>query len=100
MKLIKKQMQDPYTNSLLKVTVGRLKIRRFSVLLALVFATTCVIGSSLVFAGRVQNSRPRRSAAMVQQPKPTPTPVPRTSQTVNQQPATPTQSATPPPTQR
>ena len=102
MKLIKTQMRSPHTASPRKVTMGRLKIRRFTVMLAFVFATTCVIGSSLVFAGRVQNSRPR-NAATAQQPKPAPTPVPRTTQTpVNQRPAnsTSTQNATPPPTQR
>ena len=105
MKLIKYQMRGPNTGSPREVPVGRLKIRRFMVVLTFVIAATCVIGSSLVFAGRVQNSRPRRSAAMAQQakPAPTPTPVPRTTQTpVNQRPSnsTPTQSATPPPTQR
>lgn len=104
MKLIKSQMRGPHTGSPREVLVGRLKKRRFLMVLAFVFATTCVIGSSLVFAGRVQNSRPR-SAATAQQPKPsaTPTPVPRTTQTpVNQRPAnsTPKQSPTPPPTQR
>ena len=105
MKLIEWQMRGPNTGSPRDVQVGRLRIRRFMMVLAFVLATTCVIGSSLVFAGRAQNSRPRRSAAMAPQskPTPTPTPVPRTTQTpVNQRPANsgPTQTATPPPTQR
>ncbi|MEP6913415.1 MAG: VWA domain-containing protein [bacterium] len=103
MKLITWQMQEPNTDSPREVRVGILKIQRLMVMIALVFAITSVIGSSLVFAGRVQNSRPRRSTAMAPQAKPSPTPVPRTPQTpVNQRPAnsSPTQSATPPPTQR
>jgi Ca-activated chloride channel family protein len=102
MKPIKCQMQDPHTGSPREVLVGRLKIHRLMVMVAFIFAITSVIGSSLAFAGRVQNSRPRRSTAMAPQAKPTPTPVPRTTQTpVNQRSnSTPTQNATPPPTQR
>ncbi|MDQ2922282.1 MAG: VWA domain-containing protein [Acidobacteriota bacterium] len=102
MKLINSQMRGPHTGRPREVLVGSLKKRRFIGLVAFVFATTCVIGSSLVFAGRVQNSRPR-SAATAQQPKPTPTPVPRSTQTpVTQRPATSTatHSPTPPPTQK
>jgi Ca-activated chloride channel family protein len=69
------------------------------VLLAFAFAATCVIGSSIVFASRVQNSRPR-STTTSQQPKPTPTPaaINRPTQTpAMQRPAAsaPTQSPTP-----
>jgi Ca-activated chloride channel family protein len=104
MKLINGQLRGPHTSKPHEVLVSRLKKRRFIVVLAFVFATVCLIGSSLVFAGRVQNSRPR-NAATAQQPRPsaTPTPVPRTTQTpVSQRPAnsTPIQSPTPPPAQR
>ena len=105
MKLSKYQMKSPHAESQREVLVGKLKIQRLMVMIAFVFAITSMIGASLVFAGRVQNSRPRRSAAIAQQPKPapTPTPVQRTTQTpVTQRPAnsTATQSATPRPTQR
>jgi Ca-activated chloride channel family protein len=100
MKLIKSQIRGLHTGSPLEVVVGKLKKRRFTVMLAFVFATICMVGSSLVFAVRVQNSRPRSAAT---QPKPTPTPVPRKTQTpVTQRPATstPAKSPTPAPTQK
>ncbi len=75
-----------------------LRNRRFTVALALIFALTALIGSSLVSAARNQNSRPRRSAAMAARATPTPTPVPRTTQTVSR-PAT-TSTPTPTPTPR
>jgi Ca-activated chloride channel family protein len=82
-----------------------LRKRRFAVALALIFALTALIGSSLVSAARSQDSRPRRSAAMAPRATPTPTPVPRTTQTVSR-PATtsgtpfPTPTPTPRPTPR
>src|SRR6266550_991289 len=102
MKLSKYQMESPHADSPREVLVGKLKIQRLMVMIAFVFAITSVIGSSLVFAGRVQNSRPRRSTAMAPQAKPTPTPVPRTTQAPANQRAnsTPTQSTTPSPTQK
>jgi Ca-activated chloride channel family protein len=72
-----------------------LRKERFAWLLALAFLSTAVIGSSFVSAARTQDSRPRRSSAIA--PQTTPTPVPRTNQTVSR-PATTT--ATPTPTQR
>jgi Ca-activated chloride channel homolog len=84
-----------------EVLVGKLKKQRFMIVLAFVFAITCVVGSSLVFAGRSQNSRPR-NAVTVQQPKPTPTatPVPRSTPPPVTPASTPIRSATPPPTQK
>lgn len=85
----------------IKDFMNRLKERRLLVALALAFATTSVIGSSLVSAVRTQD-RPRRSAAVA--PQPTPTPVPRTTQPAVSRPAVqatqtppPKSSATPPP---
>ena len=75
-----------------------LRKRRFKVAVVIVFAVTSVIGSSFVLAARIQDSRPRRSAAVVPRPTPTPTPAPRANQPVNR-PAT-TASATPTPTPR
>jgi Ca-activated chloride channel family protein len=75
------------------LVVGKLNKQRFMMVLALVFAITAVIGSSLVFAGGPQNSRPR--AATTQRPSPTPTPAPVKSP-ITQRPAT----ATPAPTQQ
>ena len=98
---LESQKRDPHTRDPREVFVGRLKKQRLGVVFAFVFATTCVIGSSLVFAGRAQNSRPR-STATAQQPTPTPTPVRSTQTPVTRQPAnsTPTKSPTPPPTQK
>jgi Ca-activated chloride channel homolog len=53
-----------------------LKTRRLMLVLALVLAGTCVIGSALVFAAGAQNSRPRRSEALAPRPTPTATPTP------------------------
>lgn len=74
-----------------KVVVGKLTKQRCLMVPALVFAITAVIGSSLVFAGGPQNSRPR-SAATTQKPNPTPTPTPFTQRPAS---STPTKSATP-----
>lgn len=79
-----------------EVLVGKLKKQRFMIVVAFVFATTGVIGSSLVFAGRLQNSRPR-SAATAQKPNPTPTPTPVPPRPAS---STPTRSSTPAPTQK
>lgn len=78
-----------------EVIVGKLKKQRFMIVLAFVFATTGVIGSSLVFAGRPQNSRPRAATARQPNPTPTPTPVPPRPAS-----STPTRSSTPAPTQK
>ncbi|HEY2972886.1 MAG TPA: VWA domain-containing protein [Pyrinomonadaceae bacterium] len=67
---------------------------RFAWLLGLAFLSTAVIGSSFVTAARTQDSRPRRSSAIA--PQTTPTPVPRTNQTVRR-PATTTATPTPTP---
>ena len=69
----------------------------FDLALALVLPIVCVIGSNIVSAAKVQDSRPRRSAALA--PRPTPTPVPSANQTVSR-PATPTPTPTPRPTPR
>ncbi len=87
--------------SFIKDYMSTLKQQRFVVVLAIVFATTCVIGSGLVLAARSQD-RPRRIAAIVPGPTPTPTPVTRTIQTPVSRPATvatptPTPRSTPPP---
>jgi Ca-activated chloride channel family protein len=79
--------------------------RSFLIALALVFAVTSAIGSSLVLAARSQDSRPRRSAAITSRPTPTPTPTPTTApravQTSSRPPATSTApAATPVPTAR
>lgn len=104
MKLIKSQSSCRHTGFPGEALVDRLKKQRFSVLLAFVFAATSVIGSGLVFANRVQNSRPR-STTTAQQPKPTPTPTPaainRPTQTpAGQRPATSTPTPSPTPAQR
>jgi Ca-activated chloride channel family protein len=79
-----------------------LRKRRFKLAVVIVFAITSVIGSGFVLAARLQDSRPRRSAAMAPRPTPTPTPTPtrapRAIQTVNR--PTTTSSATPAPTPR
>jgi Ca-activated chloride channel family protein len=86
--------------SSMKDLVNKLKQRRLLVVLAVAFATTGVIGSSLAFAARTQD-RPRRSTVVA--PQPTPTPGSRTTQPAVSRPAvqaTPTppkSSATPPP---
>jgi Ca-activated chloride channel family protein len=100
MKLNMNQKRVSHVISPREVLVGKLKKQRFMLVLAFVFATTAVIGSSLVFAGRSQNSRPR-SAATPQPPKPTPTPVPLSTQSpVPPRPASSSPSATPTPTQK
>jgi Ca-activated chloride channel family protein len=71
-----------------------LRTERFAWLLGLAFLSTAVIGSSFVSAARTQDSRPRRSSAIA--PQATPTPVPRTNQTVRR-PATTTATPTPTP---
>ncbi len=71
-----------------------LRKERFAWLLALAFLSTAVVGSSFVSAARTQDSRPRRSSAIA--PQTTPTPVPRTNQTVRR-PATTTATPTPTP---
>ena len=83
--------------------MGGLRKQRWSLPLLLAFMAACVIGSTLVSAAGTQDSRPRRNAATPPQSRPTPTPVPRTNQTVSR-PATtiatptPTPRPTPPPT--
>lgn len=100
MKLIKNQMRGRHTSASREVIVGSLQKQRFLVLLAFVFAATCLIGSSLVFASRVQNSRPR-STTTGQRPTPTPTPVNRTTQTpATQRPPTSTATQNPAPAQK
>jgi Ca-activated chloride channel family protein len=79
---------------------GSWRRRRFVLVVALVFAATCVIGSSFVLAARTQDSRPRRSSAIaprsIPTPTPTPTPVsPRTTQPVSRPAATPTPTPAP-----
>jgi Ca-activated chloride channel family protein len=77
-----------------KIGIDGLRKKRFTLSLVLGFIVTCVIASSLVSAARMQDSRPRRSAAMA--PQATPTPVPRPNQTVSR-PATATVIPTPTP---
>lgn len=72
----------------------RVRKQSFTLSLALAVMATAVIGSSFVSAARIQDSRARRSAAMA--PQTTPTPVPRTNQTVSR-PATTTATPTPTP---
>ena len=77
-----------------------LRRRRFALALALTFAITFLIGSSLVSSARSQDSRPRSTAAVVApRATPTPTPLPRTTQTVSRPAATSiaTPTPTPPP---
>ncbi len=83
--------------SSIKDLMNRLKQRRLLIALAIAFATTSVIGSSLVLAARTQD-RPRRSTAVA--PQPTPTPVSRATQPAVSRPLTtptPTPRPTPPP---
>jgi Ca-activated chloride channel family protein len=68
--------------------------------LALVFAATCLLGSSLVSAGRYQNSRPRSTSTQKPTPTPTPTPVNRTTTPATQKPAAVTTTQTPAPAQK
>jgi Ca-activated chloride channel family protein len=82
----------------------RLRRPQFTWVAALVFAATCVAGSSFGLAARSQDSRPRRSSAIaprsVPTPTPTPTPIPavRTTQTpVSRPAATPTPTPAPRP---
>ena len=79
---------------LLKNSMDGLRKRGVQIALALLIATTSLIGSTLVSAAWPQDSRPRRSSAMV--PRPTPTPAPHTTQTVTR-PATTTATPTPQP---
>src|ERR1700741_526497 len=62
-----------------RLILRRLRARQLALVVALVFAATCMVGSSFV-AARSQNSRPRRSSAIAPQSipaaTPTPTPVP------------------------
>ena len=78
---------------------GGLRKQRFAFTLAVVFAVATVVSSSLVFATRTQDSRPRRSSAMAPRATPTPTPAtvsrPATTSTATQTPR-PAPSATPP----
>ncbi|MFN2515606.1 MAG: VWA domain-containing protein [Pyrinomonadaceae bacterium] len=71
--------------------MNRLKERTLLIALAIVFAITWVIGSSLASAARTQD-RPRRSGVV--SPRPTPTPVSRTTRPAVSRPAT---TPTPPP---
>jgi Ca-activated chloride channel family protein len=77
--------------------LGRLRRPQFTLVAALVFAATCVVGSGFVLAARSQDSRPRRSSAIaprsIPTPTPTPTPLPQATQTTVSRPA-----ATPTPT--
>jgi Ca-activated chloride channel family protein len=63
--------------------LGKLRQRQLALVVALVFAAACWVGSSFVLAARIQDSRPRRSSAIAPRslptptPTPTPTPVPR-----------------------
>jgi Ca-activated chloride channel family protein len=75
---------------------GGLRKRRFELTLAVILVVASVVCSSLVFAARTQDSRPRRSSAMAPRATPTPTPVPRPTQSVSR-PAT---TSTPTPTSR
>ena len=74
--------------------LGRLRRSQFVLVVALVFAATCVVGSSFVLAARGQDTRPRRSSAIAPRSVPTPTPTPplRTTQTTA---ATPTPTPVP-----
>lgn len=74
------------------VSRRRVKNRRFLLVLSLLVATGSLLSASFVSSARTQD-RPRRSTAIAPQAKPTPTPVPRTTQTVSQ-PATGTQGTT------
>jgi Ca-activated chloride channel homolog len=76
-----------------EIRMGSLGKHRIALSLALAFVASCIIGSSFVSAARIQDSRPRRSAAMA--PQATPTPVPRTNQSVSRPAGT---TATPTPT--
>ena len=73
-----------------------IKRRRFALTLALVLGVISIICSGLVFAARTQNSRPR-NAVTAPKATPTPTPVPRATQSVSR-PVT--SAATPTPTSR
>jgi Ca-activated chloride channel homolog len=67
--------------------LGKLRQRQLALVVALVFAAACWVGSSFVLAARIQDSRPRRSSAIAPRslptptPTPTPTPVPRAAPT-------------------
>jgi Ca-activated chloride channel family protein len=78
--------------------MGRLKPRRLEMTLALAGALIAVLGSTIAFAARTQDSRPR-NVVPTSRPTPTPTPVPVTTQPASR-PATATQTATPNPTPR
>jgi Ca-activated chloride channel family protein len=82
--------------------LARLSGRQLALVVALVFAAMCLVGSNFV-AARNQDSRPRRSSAMtpgsIPTPTPTPTPVPgaRTAQTPQTTVTRPTPTPTPVP---
>jgi Ca-activated chloride channel homolog len=87
--------------------LGTLRRPRFAMVVALVFAAICALGSSFVLAARNQDSRPRRSSGIAPRPVPTPTPTPtpaptpRPAQTTVSRPAaTPTPTPQPTPTDR
>jgi Ca-activated chloride channel homolog len=72
-----------------------LRKRRFNLTLALVTVGVSVFCSSLVFAARIQDSRPRRSDATAPPATPTPTPVQRPTQPVTRTVTTSTPTPTP-----
>ncbi|MGH9872119.1 MAG: VWA domain-containing protein [Pyrinomonadaceae bacterium] len=76
--------------------ISCLKSRRIALIAALVFVLISIVGSGLVFAGRIQNSRPR-SVVTVSRPTPTPTPAQSVTQPVSR-PVTTTSAGTPTPT--
>jgi Ca-activated chloride channel homolog len=97
---------------MMKRTMDRLRTLRrprFALVVVLVFAAICAVGSSFVLAARNQDSRPRRSSAIAPRPvptsTPTPTPAPRPAQTpaqttVSRPAATPTPTPQPTPIDR
>ncbi|MEO7970663.1 MAG: VWA domain-containing protein [bacterium] len=58
-----------------RLILGRLSLRQLVLVVAFLFAFTCLLGSSFV-AARNQDSRPRRSSAIAPRSVPTPTPSP------------------------
>jgi Ca-activated chloride channel family protein len=58
-----------------RLILRRLRPQQLVLVVALVFAATCLVGSSFV-AARSQDSRPRRSSAIAPRSVPTPTPTP------------------------
>lgn len=80
--------------------MGSLKRRRLATALALAGALVAVLGSSIAFASRIQDSRPRNVVPTSRPtPTPTPTPVPVTTQPIGR-PVTATPNPTPRPTPR